>query len=38
VNKAVEFVPYINATLNLTGTAVTEHHWSVRTQGASGRE
>jgi len=30
VNKAVDFVPYINATLNLTETAVTEQHWSVR--------
>src|SRR4029453_265197 len=37
VNKAVEFVPYINATLNLTETAVTEQHWSVRKQKASGR-
>ena len=35
VNKAVEFVPYINATLNLTETAVTEQHWSVRKQGAA---
>ena len=34
-NKAVEFVPYINATLNLTETAVTEQHWSVRKQGAA---
>jgi ABC-type transport system substrate-binding protein len=38
VNKAVEFVPYINATLNITETAVTEQHWSVRKQKASGRE
>jgi peptide/nickel transport system substrate-binding protein len=30
VNKAVEFVPYINTTLNLSETAVTEQHWSVR--------
>jgi ABC-type transport system substrate-binding protein len=38
VNKAVEFVPYINATLNLTETAVTEQHWSVRKQKAAGPE
>jgi hypothetical protein len=30
VNKAVEFVPYKNTTLNLAETAVTEQHWSVR--------
>jgi ABC-type transport system substrate-binding protein len=30
VNKAVEFVPYINTTLNLAETSVTEQHWSVR--------
>jgi peptide/nickel transport system substrate-binding protein len=30
VNKAVEFVPYINTILNLTETSVTEQHWSVR--------
>jgi peptide/nickel transport system substrate-binding protein len=30
VNKAVEFVPYVNTTLNLTETSVTEQHWSVR--------
>jgi len=30
VNKAVEFVPYINTTLNLSETSVTEQHWSVR--------
>ena len=35
VNKAVEFVPHINATLNLTETAVTEQHWSVRQQKAT---
>ena len=33
VNKAVEFVPYINTILNLSETSVTEQHWSVR-QGA----
>jgi peptide/nickel transport system substrate-binding protein len=38
VNKAVEFVPYITATLNLIETAVTEQHWSVRKQKASGQE
>ena len=37
VNKAVEFVPYINAILNLTETAVTEQHWSVRKK-AAGQE
>jgi ABC-type transport system substrate-binding protein len=30
VNKAVEFVPYINTILNLSETSVTEQHWSVR--------
>jgi peptide/nickel transport system substrate-binding protein len=30
VNKAVEFVPYINTTLNLSETSVTDQHWSVR--------
>jgi ABC-type transport system substrate-binding protein len=30
VNKAVEFVPYVNTILNLTETSVTERHWSVR--------
>jgi peptide/nickel transport system substrate-binding protein len=30
VNKAVEFVPYINITLNLAETSVTDQHWSVR--------
>jgi hypothetical protein len=38
VNKAVEFVPYITAILNLTETAVTEEHWSVRKQKAAGPE
>ena len=38
VNKAVEFVPYINTQLNLTETSVTEQHWSVRKQKASGQE
>jgi len=31
VNKAVEFVPYVNM-LNLAETAVTTQHWSVRQQ------
>ena len=35
VNKAVEFVPYINTMLNLSETAVMEQHWSVRKQGAA---
>jgi peptide/nickel transport system substrate-binding protein len=30
VNKAVEFVPYKNTTLNLAETAVTDQHWSGR--------
>jgi peptide/nickel transport system substrate-binding protein len=30
VNKAVEFVPYANTTLNLAETGVTAQHWSVR--------
>src|SRR5215470_8481369 len=36
VNKAVEFVPYIDTTLNLAETSVTEQHWSVRKQKATG--
>jgi peptide/nickel transport system substrate-binding protein len=38
VNKAVEFVPYINTILNVTETSVTEQHWSVRKQKATGQE
>jgi len=38
VNKAVEFVPYIDTTLNLAETSVTEQHWSVRKQKATGPE
>jgi len=38
VNKAVEFVPYINTILNLSETWVTEQHWSVRPQGAAVQE
>ncbi len=34
VNKAVEFVPYVNM-LNLAETSVTEQHWSVRKQKAA---
>jgi ABC-type transport system substrate-binding protein len=34
VNKAVDFVPYMSTTLNLTETSVTEQHWSVRKQKA----
>jgi hypothetical protein len=30
VNKAVEFVPYVATTFNLTEIMVTEHHWSMR--------
>jgi peptide/nickel transport system substrate-binding protein len=38
VNKAVEFVPYRNNTLNLSETSVTEQHWSVRKQKSAGQE
>jgi peptide/nickel transport system substrate-binding protein len=37
VNKAVEFVPYVNM-LNLAETSATAQHWSVRKQGAAVRE
>lgn len=30
VNKAVQFVPYVNGVLNLAETSVTEQHWSLR--------
>lgn len=30
VNKAVNFVPYVNGVLNLAETSVTDQHWSVR--------
>lgn len=30
VNKAVEFVPYVNTHLYFVDTRVTEQHWSVR--------
>jgi peptide/nickel transport system substrate-binding protein len=32
-HKTVEFVPYVNGTLNMAETAVTEQHWSVRQAG-----
>jgi peptide/nickel transport system substrate-binding protein len=38
VNKAVELVPYVSTVLNLAETSVTEQHWSVRTQKATGPE
>ena len=38
VNKAVEFVPYVTMTFNLAETSVTEQHWSVRKQKATGQE
>jgi peptide/nickel transport system substrate-binding protein len=38
VNKAVEFVPYINTILTLDETGVLAEHWSVRKQGAAVRE
>ncbi len=34
VNKAVEFVPYVNGTLYFDETSVTAQHWSVRKQKA----
>jgi peptide/nickel transport system substrate-binding protein len=37
VNKAVTFVPYAHM-IHLAETSVTEQHWSVRKQGAAGRE
>jgi ABC-type transport system substrate-binding protein len=30
VNKAVDFVPYVSAVLNLAETSVIDQHWSVR--------
>jgi ABC-type transport system substrate-binding protein len=36
VNKAVEFVPHVTTMLKLAETAVTEQHWSVREQKATG--
>jgi hypothetical protein len=38
VNKAVEFVPYVNGVLNLAETGVTAEHWSVRKQKAAMQE
>jgi len=38
VNKAVEFVPYINTSLTFIETSVTEQHWSVRKQKTVGQE
>ena len=39
VNKAVDFVPYVNGVLNLAETGVTAEHWSVRkTPQEAGRE
>jgi peptide/nickel transport system substrate-binding protein len=35
VNKAVEFVPYVNGFLILAETGVMDQHWSVRQQGAA---
>lgn len=37
VNKAVEFVPFVNM-LNLSETSVTDQHWSVRKQKAAVRD
>lgn len=37
-NNAVRFVPYANGILNLSETAVTEQHWSVRKQKAGVQE
>jgi ABC-type transport system substrate-binding protein len=38
VNKAVEFVPHVTTLLKLGETSVTEQHWSVRKQKATGPE
>ena len=35
VDKAVEFVPYVNGFLILAETGVMDQHWSVRQQGAA---
>jgi peptide/nickel transport system substrate-binding protein len=38
VNKAVQFVPYVNGMLHLVETGVTAQHWSVRKQKATAHE
>jgi ABC-type transport system substrate-binding protein len=38
VNKAVEFVPYVNGLLTLVETSVTAQHWSVRKKKATLQE
>ena len=38
VNKAVEFVPYVNGMLTLVELSVTAQHWSVRKQKATVQE
>ncbi len=38
VNKAVEFVPYVNTIINLDETGVTAEHWSVRKQKTAEQE
>jgi hypothetical protein len=38
VNKTVAFVPYQTGILNLTETAVTAEHWSVRKPKAAMQE
>jgi hypothetical protein len=38
VDKAVEFVPYVDTRLHLIETSVTEQHWSVRKQKSAGQE
>ena len=38
VNKAVEFVPYVNTVLTLAETGVTSEHWSMRKQKAAVHE
>jgi len=38
VNKAVEFVPHVSGFLMLAEVGVTDQHWSVRKQKASGPE
>ena len=38
VNKAIEFVPYVDTRLHLIETSVTDQHWSVRKQKIAGQD
>jgi peptide/nickel transport system substrate-binding protein len=38
VNKAVQFVPYVNGILHLVDTSVTDQHWSVRKKKVAGQQ